>query len=99
MFRRIGVVLAMMWLVGAVPLTPVQAQVNIDIRVGSNLNHGRRISCLDGQRMLERRGFRSVRALDCRGRFFNYTGRRQGHWWWIDVRASDGRIVRLDRRR
>lgn len=78
---------------------PAQAQVSIDIRVGTQLNHGRRISCFDGQRMLERRGFRDVRARDCRGRYFNYTARRQGLRWWIDVRARDGRIVRADRRR
>lgn len=98
MFRWIIVPIAL-WLAMLIPQAPAEAQVNIQINVGSTLNSGRRISCLDGQRMLERRGFRSVRALDCRGRFFNYTGRRQNVWWWIDVQARDGRIVRLDRRR
>lgn len=96
---RWAIVCAAVWLALLVPDAPAAAQVNIQINVGSTLNSGRRISCWEGQRMLERRGFRSIRALDCRGRFFNYTGRRNSAWWWIDVQARDGRIVRLDRRR
>jgi hypothetical protein len=69
----------------------------VEIRVGSTLNHGRWISCADGRRILQHRGFRDVRARDCRGSIFSYTGRRQGHRWWIDVRSRDGRIVRMHR--
>ena len=98
MIRLLSSLLALLLLLTA-PIVPAEAQVSVEIRVGTNLNSGRRVSCFEGQRMLERRGFRSVRALDCRGRIFNYTGRRQGHWWWVDVRARDGRIIRLDRRR
>jgi hypothetical protein len=76
-----------------------QAQVSIDIRVGTSLYGGRWISCSEGRRRLERRGFRDVRIRDCRGRIYSYTGRRDGRRWWIDVRARDGRIVRLDRYR
>ena len=77
--------------------THAQAQVSIDIRVGNSLYGGRWISCADGRRRLERRGFRDVRARDCRGRIYSYTGRRDGSRWWIDVRARDGRIMRLER--
>lgn len=82
----------------AVPAV-AQAQVTININVGSNINHGRRISCQEGRRQLERRGFRNVRAHDCRGSVFVYSGRRDGANWWIHVRSRDGRVIRLDRRR
>jgi hypothetical protein len=82
----------------AVP-TAVYAQVTVNIHVGSHINHGRRITCQEGRRHLERRGFRNVRAHDCRGSVFVYSGRRNGANWWIHVRSRDGRVIRLDRRR
>ncbi len=79
--------------------TPASSQVNVDIRIGSSISGGRRISCWEGQRSLERRRFRNVRALNCSGRVFVYSGRRDGRDWWIDLSSRDGRIVRMQRRR
>jgi hypothetical protein len=78
--------------------TSAEARVSVNIHVGSNISNGRRITCSEGRWMLERRGFRDVRARDCRGRFFTYSGRRSGSWWWIDVRSSDGRVMNMSRR-
>jgi hypothetical protein len=96
---RLLAVIATVW-IGLFASSPgAEARVNIEINVGSTINHGRRISCAEGRRILLHRGFRDVRARDCRGSVFTYTGRRNGSWWWIDVRARDGRILRLQRRR
>ena len=44
--------------------------LTVEINVGSILNGGRGITCSQGERMLRLRGFRDVRRVDCRGRFF-----------------------------
>lgn len=95
---RILVAVAALWFGALAPLEPAHARVSVEIHVGSSLNHGRRITCADGRRILIHRGFRDVRARDCRGSVFTYTGRRNGAWWWIEVRSRDGRILRLQRR-
>jgi len=79
--------------------TPASSQVHVDIRIGTSISGGRRISCWEGQRSLERRRFRNVRAHNCSGRVFVYSGRRDSRDWWIDLSSRDGRIVRMQRRR
>jgi hypothetical protein len=96
MLRALIVVIAV-WMGGFVGSSPAEARVVVNVHVGSTLNHGRRITCSEGRRILHHRGFRDVRARDCRGSVFVYTGWRQGHRWWIDVRSRDGRITRLHR--
>ncbi|TIL30472.1 MAG: hypothetical protein E5Y83_19550 [Mesorhizobium sp.] len=79
----------------AVP-APAQA-VTIEINIGTNLNNGRAITCRDGGRLLRNRGFRDVRRVDCRGRFFVYRARRAGGNFEIALRERDGRVVDLRR--
>ena len=81
----------------AVP-SPAHA-VTINITIGSNLNNGRAITCRDGERILRRRGFRDIRRVDCRGRFFVYRARRDGRRYEIAVSAHNGRVVDLRRLR
>jgi len=81
--------------------TPATAQVNININVGSSLNFGRGISCSEGARIIRNRGFRDVRTVDCRGRYFVYRASRGGGRFEIALRARDGRVSdfrRLGRR-
>jgi len=83
----------------AVPVaspTPVQA-ASINITIGSSLNNGRGITCRDGERILRSRGFRDIRRVDCRGRFFIYHARRGGQRFEIAVAAHNGRVVDLRR--
>jgi hypothetical protein len=83
-------------------LPPVaHAQVNIDITIGTNLSGGRRITCAEGERILRRRGWRDVQRRNCTGRYFEYRGRRLGIGARYDltVRARDGRVVEIFRRR
>jgi hypothetical protein len=75
-------------------VTPASAQdVTINITIGSNLNNGRAITCWDGERILRNRGFRDVRRVDCRGRFFVYHARRGVGRFEIAVSAHNGRVV------
>jgi hypothetical protein len=78
--------------------TPAQA-VTININIGSNLNNGRRISCSQGERLLRNRGFRDVRRVDCRGRFFIYRAWRGNTRFEIAIRASNGQVVDVRRLR
>lgn len=79
------------------PEASAQSNVNISISVGTNLNRGRGISCSQGERLLRNRGFRDVRRVDCRGRFFVYRAWRGNARFEIAVRQSDGRVVDMRR--
>jgi len=81
----------------AVP-APVQA-ASVTIHVGSSLNHGRAISCRQGQILLQNRGFRDVRRVDCRGRFFVYHARRGGNRFEVTLNAHTGRVSNVHRLR
>lgn len=76
MFRSIAAILALLALtvVGTIA-EPVQAfSQNQTALVGTRINNGHRIRCSDGTRLLRMRGFRNVRAIDCRGSHFLYRG-------------------------
>lgn len=77
---------------------PTSAEaVTISIRIGTNLSSGRPITCADGERRLRNRGFRNVRRMNCRGRFFVYRAWRGENWFEIAVRQSNGRVVDMRR--
>ena len=73
--------------------------VTINIEIGTSLNNGRAITCRDGERILRNRGFRDIRRVDCRGRFFVYRARRGLGRFEIAVSAHNGRVVDLRRLR
>lgn len=73
--------------------TPAQAGVNIDI----NINGKNRISCRRGERIVEDNGFFRVRARDCSGSSYRYTGRRNGKYYVIDVNSRRGYITSIRR--
>ncbi|WP_183260055.1 hypothetical protein [Aminobacter niigataensis] len=83
----------------AMPLaTPTPAQaVTVNITIGTSLNHGRAISCSQGQRLLQNRGFRDVRRIDCRGRIFIYHARRGNSRFEIALSSRTGRVVDVRR--
>jgi hypothetical protein len=82
---------------GLPPEASAQSSVSIDIRIGTNLNRGRGITCSEGERLLRSRGFRDVRRVDCRGRFFVYRAWRGNTRFEIAVRQWDGRVVDVRR--
>lgn len=72
--------------------------VTVNINIGSNLNNGRAITCVQGQRLIQSRGFRDVRRIDCRGRHFVYHARRiGGSTFEIVLNARTGRVVDFHR--
>ncbi len=83
----------------AIPATPTpsQASVTINITIGSSVNHGRSISCAQGQRILRNRGFRDVRAVNCRGRNFVYRARRGNQRFEIVINSRNGRVTDVRR--
>lgn len=92
--------LALCLLASPVALPPeamAQANVSINIGIGSNLNRGRGITCSQGERLLRSRGFRDVRQIDCRGRIFVYRARRGNTRFEVAIRQRDGRVVEMRR--
>ena len=83
----------------APPASAVTINVNVGFGIGSNLNRGRRLSCSEGERILRNRGFRDVRRIDCRGRYFVYRGWRRGNRYEVALNSRDGRVVDLRRLR
>jgi hypothetical protein len=73
--------------------------VSINIQIGSNLNAGRAITCSQGQRLIQNRGFRNVRRIDCRGRVFVYHATRGNGRFEIALSSRTGRVVDLRRLR
>ncbi len=98
MRRRLLACLGLALCFVAPALTPTLAQaVTINLHVGTSLNNGRAITCRGGERILRNRGFRDIRRVDCRGRFFVYHARRGGGRFEIAVNAHNGRVVDLRR--
>lgn len=77
-----------------VPLAlPSNAEAaTVTITIGSSLNNGRAITCNQGQRLLRNRGFRDVRRVDCRGRFFVYHARRGGSRFEVALNSRTARV-------
>ena len=94
-FVYLALILGLLVLPAAIP-TPAGA-VTININVGTSLNNGRGISCAQGERLLRNRGFRDVRRINCRGRYFVYRAWRGGSRFEIAVRSSNGRVVDVRR--
>jgi hypothetical protein len=55
------------------------------------------VSCGHGARIVQRSGFYAVRATDCRGSNYEYIGKSGGRTFWIQMRAANGRIIRVRR--
>lgn len=88
--------LAISFAAPAVAPTPAQA-LTINLNIGTSLNNGRSISCRDGERILRNRGFRDIRRVDCRGRFFVYRARRGAARFEIAISGHNGRVVDVRR--
>lgn len=89
----VGLAVALLFL-SAPNVSPSLANsVTINISVGSSISNGRGITCRDGERLLRSRGFRDVRRVDCRGRYFVYRGWRSGSRFEVVLRSRDGRVA------
>ncbi|UJW75070.1 hypothetical protein [Rhizobium sp. SL42] len=95
MRRLLGLFLCLMLVFPAA--TPVDARVNINISIGSNVSNGRSITCQEGRNRLRHHGFRDIRTVDCRGRFFVYRATRDGRRFEIALNRHNGRVVDMRR--
>jgi hypothetical protein len=95
MFRKTFMALIFGALMAATS-APAQADVDITINLGYGGFYGRNISCTTGARIVDRR-FNGVTMRNCRGRYYDYTGRRNGKWYYVQVNASTGRIAAVRR--
>jgi hypothetical protein len=70
------------------------AATSVDINIGKTKG----ISCGTGKRIVEGKGYINVRARDCNGEIYVYSGLRYGKSWWVEVRRRDGKIIDTMRR-
>lgn len=61
---------------------------------GSGFYANRRISCGQARAVVEAKGYNEVRAVDCRGKRYDFTGRRLGRAYFIMVNARTGFVRR-----
>ena len=73
-----------------------QADVDISINLGYGGFYGNNISCRTGARIVDQR-FNNVTIRNCVGKHFDYTGKRNGKWFFIKVNSYTGRIVDVRR--
>ena len=93
--------------VGALTVTPnvAEAKTHIGIWIGipgfdywrgPGYYHGRyrhRLSCSEGRRIVDRRGFNSVTAIDCRPRYYHYRARKSGRWYTVRFDSLTARMT------
>ncbi len=75
-------------------MAAAEAATNVDINIGKTKG----ISCNTGRHIVEGKGYINVRARDCYGEIYVYSGLRHGKSWWIEVRRRDGKIIDTMRR-
>jgi len=83
--------------------TAAEAKVNIWIGLpgftywsGPGYYHGHyrnRLTCNEGRRLVDHRGFNSVRATDCRPRNYHYRARRHGRWYTVRLDSVTGHMT------
>ena len=71
-----------------------EAASNVDINIGKTKG----ISCNTGRHIVEGKGYINVKARDCNGEIYVYSGIRNGKNWWIEVRRRDGKVIDTARR-
>lgn len=56
-----------------------------------NFHVANRMTCNYAKGLMERRGYRSVRATDCTGTYYGFTGLKNGHKFRITLNSYSGR--------
>lgn len=52
-----------------------------------------RLSCHEGRRIVDHRGFNAVRATDCKLRYYHYRAKRKGHWYTVRLDSVTGHMT------
>ena len=96
MIRKTFLVAAGLLTISTMGISPARADVDIDINIGFGGGFGGKVSCNTGARIVDRR-FNQVVRRDCRGSHYQYTGRRNGKWYYITLNSRTARIVAVRR--
>ena len=96
MIRKTFLAAAALLAISAMGASPSRADVDIDINIGFGGGFLGKVSCRTGERIVERR-FNRVSIRDCRGSNYDYTGRRNGKWYFITLNSRTARIVAVRR--
>jgi hypothetical protein len=96
MIRKTFLAAAALLTLSTAGITPAKADIDIDINLGYGGGYQGRISCATGARIVDRR-FNQVVRRDCFGSHYQYTGKRNGKWYFITVSARYARIVDVRR--
>ena len=96
MIRKAFLAFAALLAIFAMGTSPARADLDIDINIGFDGGFRGKVSCRTGARIVDRR-FNQVVARDCRGSQYQYTGRRNGKWYFITLNSRNARIVAVRR--
>ena len=96
MIRKAFLTVATLLAISAMGTSPARADLDIDINIGFDGGFHGKVSCGTGARIVDRR-FNRVVARDCRGSHYEYTGRRNGKWYFITLNSRNARIVAVRR--
>ena len=96
MIRKTFLAAAALLAISTMGISPAKADIDIDINIGYGGGYHGRISCNTGSRIVDRR-FNQVVRRDCRGSYYEYTGRRNGKWYYITLNSRTARIVAVRR--
>ena len=96
MIRKTFLAFATLLAISAMGSSPARADLDIDLSIGFGGGFLGKVSCGTGARIVDRR-FNRVVARDCRGSHYEYTGRRNGKWYFITLNSRNARIVAVRR--
>ncbi len=96
MIRKTFLAAAALLTISTMGISPAKADIDIDINIGYGGGYHGRISCNTGARIVDRR-FNQVVRRDCGGSQYQYTGRRNGKWYYITVNSRTARITNVRR--
>jgi hypothetical protein len=96
MIRKAFFAAAALLAISSMGISPAKADVDIDINIGFGGGFLGKVSCRTGERIVDRR-FNFVTPLDCRGSHYQYSGRRNGKWYYITLNSRTARIVAVRR--
>ena len=96
MIRKAFLTAAALLAISAMGTSPSRADVDIDINIGFGGRFLGKVSCGTGARIVDRR-FNQVVRRNCSGTHYEYTGRRNGKWYFITLNSRTARIVAVRR--
>jgi hypothetical protein len=96
MIRKTFLAFAALLAISTMGAGPAKADLDITLNLGFGGGYHGKISCRTGARIVDRR-FNGVAMYDCHGKYYQYSGRRNGKWYYITLNSNTARIVSIRR--